>query len=64
MHKIKSLLIATVLIATVVTLSIGAVMIPIDPNGPETDPSETTETTEIPDDPTGISPLADDPVEA
>ena len=34
MHKIKSLL-----IATVVALSIGAVMIPIDPNGPETDPT-------------------------
>ena len=58
MHKVKSLL-----IATVVTLSIGAVMIPIDPNGPETDPSETTETTEIPDDPTGISPLGNDPLE-
>ena len=57
MHKIKSLL-----IATVVTLSIGAVMIPIDPNGPETDPSETTEATEIPDDPTGISPLSDAPI--
>lgn len=58
MHKIKSLL-----IATIVALSLGAVIIPLDPKGPETDPTETTETTETPD-PTGVSPLGDDPVEA
>ncbi|HIR88491.1 MAG TPA: hypothetical protein IAC96_06020 [Candidatus Fimimorpha faecalis] len=57
MHKIKSLL-----IATVVTLSIGAVMIPIDPNGPETDPSETTETTETTETPE-IVPFHDGPLE-
>lgn len=57
MHKIKSLL-----IATVVALSIGAVMIPIDPNGPETDPSETTETTETTETPE-IVPFHDGPLE-